>query len=80
MEALSCGIPVVASNRGSLPEMLTEAKICRLVEPVVEEFEKAIRSLTKLLAVQQRVLCRRYALKHFSDKNAEAILSAYRPS
>lgn len=78
MEALSCGIPVAASNRGSLPEMLTEAKICRLVEPGVEEFDKAIRSLSRLPAVQQRVLCRRFAEKHFSEKNAETILSAYK--
>ncbi len=77
MEALSCGIPVAASNRGSLPEMLTEPKICRLVEPTVAEFTKAVKSLTALPAVQQRILSRRFAEQRFSDKNAEVILSAY---
>lgn len=77
MEGLSCGLPVVASRRGSLPEMLRDARITRLVEPSTDEFAAAITSVLSRPVPQRTALCRRYAVRHFSEKNAEAILSAY---
>jgi len=43
IEAMACGCPVVASNRGSLPEVVGKAAI--LVKPRAEDLAEAIKSL-----------------------------------
>jgi glycosyltransferase involved in cell wall biosynthesis len=47
-EAMSCGLPVVASNRGSLPELLADGEGGVLVDP--DDRETAARRLAQLLA------------------------------
>lgn len=78
IEAFSCGIPVVASRRGGIPEAVNES-VGVLVEPSVEEFKKAILELffnrEKLSTLSEN--CRGYALKKFGLSNAQTIVDLY---
>lgn len=79
LESLSCGTPVIASNRGGIPEALDKS-VGMLIEPEVDEVTQTIESLYKHpeeLANLRRN-CRAYAEKRFSEHNAKAIESAYR--
>lgn len=79
LEAIACGTPVLASNRGSLPTFL-EDSVSKLVNPNQEEVESAIKQLfldepSQLVKIQKN--CRIFAQKNFSDKNAEVIYKSY---
>ncbi|MCL4435508.1 MAG: glycosyltransferase family 4 protein [Thaumarchaeota archaeon] len=77
-EALSCGTPVIASNRGGIPDILDQT-VGILIEPTVSGIKEAIirikndPGLLKLLTSNSR----RYAEQNFSDKNSQTIESAY---
>lgn len=45
MEAMACGLPIVASNRSSIPELVTDGKEGLLCEPEVAVLSDAVRSL-----------------------------------
>lgn len=78
LEALSCGTPVVASNRGGIPEAIDDT-VGILIEPTVDNLRREIESLyqmpERLLKMQGQ--CREYAITRFSKKNAESIVRAY---
>lgn len=78
LEALSSGRPVVASNKGCLPEMITE-KVGILVNPTIENIKRVIISSyedpQKLKSLTLNT--RSYAMKHFSEKNADKITETY---
>ncbi|MDO8748138.1 MAG: glycosyltransferase family 4 protein [Candidatus Omnitrophota bacterium] len=78
LESLSCGTPVVASDRGGIPEAVDET-VGVLVEPDVQAFKSAILKLfydrEKLKALKDN--CRAYALKRFGVANARIITDAY---
>lgn len=80
LEALSCGVPVVASNRGGIPEAVDES-VGVLVEPDAQSFKDAILRLfydrEKLKELKDN--CRAYALKRFGPDNARVITDAYIP-
>lgn len=78
IEAISCGTPVVASNRGAIAQALDE-KVAVLIEPTVENFSREIGNLfkNKNLLKKMQKNCRPYALKNFSDKNAQEIANCY---
>ena len=73
LEALSCGVPVIASNRGGMKEILNDS-IGVLVEPTEEEIIKALRE-TDFEKLAKN--CRPYAEKMFSSNNAKVIEEAY---
>jgi len=78
MEAVACGLPVVGSNKGGIPEALDES-VSILVEPSKENLKKAIEDLYK---DQNRYLelkknCRKYAEKNFSEENINLITRYY---
>lgn len=79
LEALSCGTPVIASNRGGVPEAL-DPSVGMLIEPSAENIEKVIRyfynNREELLKLARN--CRRYAEERFSEKNAQMIEESYR--
>lgn len=78
LESLSCGTPVIASNKGGIPEALDET-VGMLVEPDAQAFKAAILKLfydrEKLKALKDN--CRPYALKRFGPANARIITDAY---
>ena len=77
-EALSCGIPVIASNTGGIPEIL-DSSVGLLTTPSVESFKQRIDELINspdrlnLL----RAECRKYAERTFDISNFETILESY---
>ena len=79
LEAMTIGLPVIASNRGALPEVVGDAGI--LVEP---EDVRALAAAIEQL-VNDNLLRRSLAAKgveraeHFSwDSSADALYGAYR--
>lgn len=78
LEALSCGIPVVASKKGGIPEVIDET-VGILIEPSVESITDKIKYLYENPDVLKKMAdnCRKYALRRFSDKNGEVIEMAY---
>lgn len=76
-EALSCGTPVVASNRGGIPEALNSS-VGFIVEPDVSNFTNAIRILQededRLQQMSHRA--RQFAEENFSVHNATIIEAA----
>lgn len=63
IEAMACGCPVVAFNKGSIPEIIKDSK----TGFVVNDLEEMIEAITKINQID-RSKCRRYALKNFNDK------------
>lgn len=61
IEAMACGCPVVAFNRGAVPELIHDGKTGYIVEDV-EEMITAVKNIKKI----QRQDCREYALEKFS--------------
>jgi glycosyltransferase involved in cell wall biosynthesis len=79
IEALASGTPVIASNRGSIPEGVTD-EVGLLIEPMPENIASAILFLknNKKEYLKRRKACRKYALHRFSEKNAGIIAKVYR--
>lgn len=78
MEALACGLPVVASNTGSLPEVLDNT-VSILVDPTVENLKYAIETLyhDKTLYKKLKTNTRSFAETYSSEKNVEMITKYY---
>lgn len=76
--ALLCGTPVVASNRGALPEVI-DSLVGEIVEPTPKKLAQAVAYLHKHPdnLKSKAANARKYAIKKFSDKNAEVIIKAY---
>jgi UDP-glucose:(glucosyl)LPS alpha-1,2-glucosyltransferase len=53
LEAMACGKPVVACNRGGVPEVLGDAGF--LLEPSVVEWTSAVNILTSDSSLRQRI-------------------------
>lgn len=69
IESLACGTPVVAFNRGSVPEIVRNGKVGYVVENA-DEMVKAISEIDRI----NRGDCRRYALSNF---NVEKMTNEY---
>ncbi len=78
VEALSCGTPVIASNRGGLREIV-DSSVGVLAEPNTGEFERAIRLLRKDKKKYSELAknARPFAVKKFSERNANKIIMHY---
>jgi len=78
LEALSCGTPVIASNKGGIPEALDDS-VGILLEPKADEISHTIESLYKHTEKLENLRrnCRVYAEKRFGELNAKAIEEAY---
>lgn len=81
LEALSCGTPVIASNRGGIAEAL-DPSVGILVEPTADAISGALRSFrsdqSKLETMRAR--CLEYAQRLFSERNAALIEASYYPA
>ena len=78
MEAVACGIPVVASNLGGISETVNE-DISLLVEPTHDNLKNALVSLYQNEGRLKKMgsFCRDYALKNYSKNNANYITKHY---
>ncbi|WP_316794064.1 glycosyltransferase family 4 protein [Pedobacter frigoris] len=73
-EAMTCGTPVIAFNRGSMPELIIDKKTGFLVKDV----EQAVQVIKMLLPGVNRKKCRAHAIAKFSAKKmAEDYLALY---
>lgn len=63
IEAMACGCPVVAFDKGSIPEIIRHAET-GFVVPEVEVMIDAVESIGSI----DRAACRAYALENFSAK------------
>lgn len=61
IEAMACGCPVVAFNRGSIPEIILDGKTGFIVNNI-EEMIKAVKNIGKI----KRQNCRTHSLTNFS--------------
>ncbi|MBI4041394.1 MAG: glycosyltransferase family 4 protein [Deltaproteobacteria bacterium] len=77
MEAQACGLPILASNRGGIGEVVQEGGI--LVEPTVQNFIEKVLELKnnpqKLADLRQKAI--RFAEANFSEKNIEVFENYY---
>lgn len=79
LEAMLCGTPVIASNKGCLPEIIN-SNVGELVEPpTADEFAKRIEYYynhpVKLRQLSEN--CSKYARERFSEDNAKIIEESY---
>lgn len=78
LETLSSGRPVIAANKGCLPEMITH-EVGVLVEPTVDNVARQIKFFYENRKELKKLTdnCRKYALHHFSESNAKLIEGTY---
>ena len=74
LEGASCGCVVIASNKGSLPELVSPFGI--VIEPTVGNFYREICRLNhdRNMLLEMRNKAIKYAQQHFSKRNARVFL------
>ena len=73
-ESMMCGTPVIAFNKGSMPELIHDGKTGFLVNSI-DEAAKAVNNITSV----NRKFCRQYAVSKFSrQKMVERYLEVYK--
>lgn len=79
--ALLSGTPVIASNKGALPEVVDET-VGRIINPTPKSIAKTIEFFySHKEQLKKRALnARKYAMRKFSNKNAEVIIRTYLPA
>jgi glycosyltransferase involved in cell wall biosynthesis len=75
IEAMACGTPVVASNRGGIPEIVENNRNGLLVEPTPQELAKAVSKIlgskqlsAKLSAAGMRTVNAKFSIKEVANK------------
>ena len=72
-EAMLCGTPVIAFNRGAMPELIEDTKTGFLVNNI----EEAIESINKIESIS-RNYCHHWAMSNFStDRMVEGYIEVY---
>jgi glycosyltransferase involved in cell wall biosynthesis len=72
-EAMTCGTPVIAYNRGSMPELIRDGETGFLVDNI----EEAVKAVLKVKEIN-RLYCRTWAIEKFSAKKmAEDYIALY---
>lgn len=72
-EAMLCGTPVVAYNRGSMPELIEDTKTGYLVHSI----DDAVAAINRISAIDRKY-CRHWGMSNFSlEKMAEGYLNTY---
>ena len=72
-EAMFCGTPVVAFNRGSMPELIEDNKTGYLVNSISD----AVDAVNKINSIDRKY-CQQWALSNFSlEKMTEGYLNTY---
>ncbi|MFW2830072.1 glycosyltransferase family 4 protein [Sphingomonas sp. ID0503] len=74
IEAMACGTPVIAINRGSMPELIVDGVTGFLVNDV----EEAVAAIDRVEEID-RAACRAHVAAHFTvDRMADRYLALYR--
>ena len=78
MEAVACGLPVLGSNQGAIPENLNSS-VSILFKPTLQNFQRQIAKILKSPKVYFKLQknCRSYALKHFQLKTFSNLKKIY---
>lgn len=74
IEALACGTPVIAYNRGSVPEIIEDG----VTGFVVEDEMSAVGAINRLPTLSREAVRRRFEQRFTSRRMAEDYLSIYR--
>ena len=74
IEAMACGTPVLAFNRGSVPEVLEDG----LTGIIVEDETSAIHSVRRLPSLNNDAIRRRFEQRFTAKRMAEDYLAIYR--
>lgn len=79
--ALLSGTPVIASNKGALPEVVDDS-VGTVINPTPKSIADAIKFFySHREQLKKRALnARKYAMRKFSNKNAEVIMRTYLPA
>jgi glycosyltransferase involved in cell wall biosynthesis len=73
-ESMMCGTPVIAFNKGSMPELIRDRKTGFLVDTI----NQAVKAVNEIKSIDRKY-CREYALSKFSrEKMVEGYLEVYR--
>ena len=74
IEAMACGTPVIAFNRGSVPEIIDDG----LTGFIVEDINGAIGAVDRLSHLSREKIRRRFEERFTARRMAQDYLSAYR--
>ncbi|KKQ51515.1 MAG: Glycosyltransferase [Candidatus Woesebacteria bacterium GW2011_GWA1_39_21b] len=78
LESLACGTPVIAANRGAIPEAMDESvgRLIRITpENIKKEVEYFYKNPDKLGKLSKNA--RKFAEKRYSERNIELIVRSY---
>ena len=73
IEAMACGVPVVAYNHGSVPEVIDEG----LTGFVVDDIEGAVRAVGRLPELSRPAVRRRFEERFTARRMAEDHVALY---
>lgn len=73
IESMACGTPVLAFDRGSVPEVIDDGVTGR----VVHDLSEALHALPSVLALDRRGCRRRFEQRFTSDRMAQDYMKAY---
>jgi glycosyltransferase involved in cell wall biosynthesis len=74
IEAMACGVPVLAFNRGSVREVIEEG----VTGAIVDTVEQAIEALPKVMALDRKIVRRRFEERFTAARMAQDYLRLYR--
>ena len=74
IEAMACGTPVIAFNRGSVPEVIEDG----LTGLIVEDETSAMAAISRLQNLDPQAIRRRFETRFTARRMAEDYLSIYR--
>jgi glycosyltransferase involved in cell wall biosynthesis len=74
IEAMACGTPVIAFNRGSVPEVIEDG----LTGFIVEDINGAIGAVDRLGSLRRERIRRRFEERFTARRMAQDYLSVYR--
>ncbi|MEC5409977.1 glycosyltransferase family 4 protein [Paraburkholderia sp. MPAMCS5] len=73
IEAMACGTPVIAFNRGSVPEVITDG----VTGYIVEDVDGAVRALTQLESLSRKEIRERFLSRFTSKRMAQEYTALY---
>lgn len=78
LEALSCGVPVIASNRGGIKEAMSN-KVGALINITPQQILESVEEFknNRKILIEKSKCSLEFAKKRYSERNVQAIISLY---